>query len=131
MNYSYKVVSLIVVLFTFSGLPAHANKDVSKAEFLQVTQYMMIEPCTISAYMSCLKITQDACQKSVKKSFKTCDDKVKIPNSIPRATIQKVINSYGGCMTGEISRRMKLTEAKLNKCESVLRANVKKPAKKH
>lgn len=121
------VIFLIILAVNGFSVTAYSN-EVPKAEFLKVTKYMMMEPCTISAYMKCLGINPAGCQKAVQTSFKSCDGKV--PDKIVQATIQNVINTYGTCMTDQIRKRMKLTEAKLDKCESVLQANVQKPGTK-
>lgn len=128
MTNFYKTVTFLIILAANGFAFAAPANDVSKAEFMKVTKYMMMEPCTISSYMKCLGIKSDYCKKAVQGSFKSCDGNV--PGKIVRTNIQSVINTYGTCMTGQIRKRMKLTEAKLDKCESVLQANVQKPGTK-
>ena len=130
MNNNYchsKLLCLFVTCILWS--PVHAN-EVSKSEFLKVTKFMMMEPCNVSAYMSCLNIKPTKCKKSVNAGFQSCDSSIKIPDKIQRKNIQQAINAYGGCVTKEITHRLKLTDAKLGKCESVLEEHAKKQGNK-
>jgi len=121
------VIGLMMLLMSASAvsLAQPEATEVSKAEFLKVTQYMMMEPCTVKGYMQCLGIENSVCQKAVHASFSSCDDKV--PQKIDRSKIQTIISGYGKCMTSQITTRLKLTPGKLDKCEQVLRDNLVKP----
>ncbi|MDH5408970.1 MAG: hypothetical protein OEZ33_10140 [Gammaproteobacteria bacterium] len=124
---NYILMGITVALMNlFIGVQSTVlANEITRAEFMKVTEHMMIKPCTIGGYMKCLGIKQEFCQKAVHASFAKCDDKV--PGKINRSKVQDIINSYGKCMTGQITQRMKLTPDKLNKCEHVLRANMQQP----
>lgn len=128
MKYSAGFLATVLV-FMLSGLVSFATaaEDIPRSQFLKISQMMMIKPCTVPSYMACLGIEQSFCEKSVKASFGVCGKKVNIPKSISRSNVGKVMESYGGCMTGEITQRMKLSGEKLKKCESILKSSVQIP----
>lgn len=126
MNTNKLFVSISFVILIAASSNASSNEILKKAEFLQVTRYMMMQPCNIPSYISCLGIKKSFCENSVNGAIKACNANVNIPKSIPRKDAQQLINAYGNCVTVEISSRLKLTQTKLQQCESVLRAGLEK-----
>lgn len=114
---------LIVALLLSAAVQSAQSTDVPRAEFIKVTHTIMMQPCTIPAYISCLELKEEFCKESVKTSLQTCEKKVNIPENIPRAGLKKLLMQYGHCMTQQVSTEMKLTQAKLAKCETVLKTN--------